>query len=318
MSDEQTDILLTRHLDGSTSAEESAALSARVAADPAVARALLDAAADELSFHDALAARPAATTSGPVAPAVAGRASEPASDSSRWYIGPRRWVAAAAAALAVAAGTWALLSKNNPAPVPVAAVEQPTALPARAVTVAAVGPGLTIDRAGAPAGQAVAGATLAKTDRLRTAPGGGAAVAFADDGSQVRLAGSSVASVYVETGPGGGKRVDVVSGAVTCDVAKQSPDHPFVVLTPAGRVQVVGTRFTVRSAGAVARVEVEHGTVRVTRAADGATVDVSAGEFVALGPAGASRTPAAAFPPVAGKDMGAYWSTAVRPAGISD
>jgi hypothetical protein len=57
------------------------------------------------------------------------------------------------------------------------------------------------------------------------------------------------------------KRLGLLSGALVAQVAKQAPEHPMVVETRQGRVEVIGTRFAVDTAADKTRVEVASGRV---------------------------------------------------------
>jgi hypothetical protein len=78
-------------------------------------------------------------------------------------------------------------------------------------------------------------------------------------------------------GPGGAKRVALASGRIRCRVAPQPAGRPMWVTAPHARAEVLGTCFTLASDGSVTRLEVEEGRVRLTRAADGRSVEVAAG-----------------------------------------
>jgi ferric-dicitrate binding protein FerR (iron transport regulator) len=310
-----SDILLARYLDGTASPEELAELDRRLINDPATARQLLGAAGDDLAIRRALSAKAAALPS-----AVDVSTAAPRPVRRGWFIGPRvAW--AAAAAVMLLAGSWYVATRSSE-PAPTLVVDPSTAKsvdpsPVRVATLTSVGTGVTVERNGRTE-VIPAGGVLTASDRIRTGATDGTQFAFADDGTSVRVQPSSTVGVSLEAA--GGKRLDLAAGAVTCDVARQQPGKPLVVQASSAQVVVVGTKFTVRTAGQLSQIEVEHGTVRVTRLGDGASVDVSAGEFVVVGktpgPASAAAIAAAGFPQVRGKDMGPYWSTRVKPAGI--
>jgi WD40 repeat protein len=88
-----------------------------------------------------------------------------------------------------------------------------------------------------------------------------------------------------------GRRLILSTGLLRADVRPQPLDRPLVVVTPQAEIVVLGTCFRVSAVPATAtEVETEAGTVRLTRLADGASVDV---------PAGSSALAAATIDPMA-------------------
>lgn len=84
----------------------------------------------------------------------------------------------------------------------------------------------------------------------------------------------------------GDKHLALLSGTLTAEVAKQSKDHPMILETKEGRVDVLGTRFELSAAGDKTRVEVASGRVLFSGAAQGSGAVVEAcqaGEVTADG-----------------------------------
>ncbi len=108
-------------------------------------------------------------------------------------------------------------------------------------------------------------------------PEQGAAVVKYPDGTEIKLAEGTL----VEKLSGNGKHVHLGKGLLYASVSPQPPDQPLVVATPQARAEVLGTRFTLSAGADATRLEVDEGRVRLTRAADGASVEVGAG-FMAL------------------------------------
>lgn len=127
---------------------------------------------------------------------------------------------------------------------------------------------------------AKSGVSLLSGQGLQSA--GGAVLKFPDK-TQVEL-GASTTLRDCSQGPGG-KRLQLDSGTLVADVAKQGAATPFVIATAQAEVVVIGTRFSVVAAADATRVEVREGRVRVARLSDGATVEVPA-EHTALVSAG--------------------------------
>jgi hypothetical protein len=72
---------------------------------------------------------------------------------------------------------------------------------------------------------------------------------------------------------------------VTLSVARQPADQPMVVATPQGEARVIGTAFRVTIAKGATQLEVTEGKVRFSRARDGKSVDVGAGQVLVAGDA---------------------------------
>ena len=79
-----------------------------------------------------------------------------------------------------------------------------------------------------------------------------------------------------------GKRVDLASGALKADVARQPADRPMVLRTADAEIRVIGTRFRLIAAETT-RLDVVEGKVRLNRVKDGAAVEVAAGSTVGTG-----------------------------------
>ncbi len=96
-------------------------------------------------------------------------------------------------------------------------------------------------------------------------------------------------AMTVSESPDGGVVVALEQGEVRCAVAPRGERPPFVVLAADVRVEVVGTRFTVRRDDTVVGVVVEEGTVRVARAGEAALVKAG-GVWPAVATAAAAGT----------------------------
>lgn len=348
MSDER-EILVARYFDGSATLEQIEALDRAAASDPALARAMLAAAQEELELRAAFVIAPRRNTTVEVLAGDEGARSLPTNGDSNgngadkgfvpaaataarhtsvsittastghevqpaqqgWRIGRSRWLAVAACLLVAAGVAWIVMRPTAAPPV----AKQPTSSATESLaTVMPAGPGVTIDRGGAQI-DATAGTSITRNDTIRTSGSGSATFAFPNEQTRVTLGASSGLSM---PGDEGGKRLALAFGSIACDVQKQQPGRPLVVSTPQARVEVVGTAFQVTTRGGWTRVDVTHGTVRVTRLTDGATVDVSADDYVYASQSPATRPNAVppGFTVAQGRDMGNYWSTKVRPAGI--
>lgn len=73
-----------------------------------------------------------------------------------------------------------------------------------------------------------------------------------------------------------GKHLVLESGVLTVKAAKQPANAPMIVITPQGDAEIVGTQFVLTVTAISTKLDVTEGVVRLTRAADNASVDVSA------------------------------------------
>jgi hypothetical protein len=112
---------------------------------------------------------------------------------------------------------------------------------------------------------------------LRTGPDDSYAVLELPDGTRLELSADTQIRL-AEDDPRQGRRLILSTGLLRADVRPQPPDRPLVVVTPQAEIVVLGTCFRVAAVPAIAtEVETEAGMVRLTRLADGASVDVPAG-----------------------------------------
>jgi len=99
------------------------------------------------------------------------------------------------------------------------------------------------------------------------------------DGTEVRLAGNTVATVT----EGPQKRLVVHRGSASLDVEPQPVGAPLIVVTPTAELTVRGTSFGVHAAGDKTQLEVAEGAVDFKRLVDGRSVRVGAGEYSVAG-----------------------------------
>lgn len=141
-----------------------------------------------------------------------------------------------------------------------------------------------------------AGTTLRAGDRL---VGGTAATVLSWPGEDTRLDLTAGSSLRVEE-LGVRKVVRLEQGGLEAVVAAQPTDGGLTIVTPHGRVEVIGTRFEVQVQERGSRVAVTHGRVRVSPSSGGPAVMIEAGYAAELTPGAISSPgPAMALPPVA-------------------
>jgi len=109
-------------------------------------------------------------------------------------------------------------------------------------------------------------------ERIRTGPNASAELRLAD-GTSIRMDGSTDVGFL----PGkAARQVEVQTGMVHCDVAKQPPGRPLVFQTPHADLTVLGTAFDLLAAPVESRARVHQGRVRWADGGPG--VEVAAGE----------------------------------------
>ena len=145
---------------------------------------------------------------------------------------------------------------------------------------------------GAPSGATTAPAPQAAERAARLADG--ARVATTTEPEQLLIGDSSLtlsarSALSVAGSDASGWRLELESGRVECEVAPRAGRPAFIVDAGEARVTVIGTRFSVAREPSGARVDVEHGSVRVSTA--GVSVLLSAGQ----------SWPVATPPPAAGE-----------------
>lgn len=94
------------------------------------------------------------------------------------------------------------------------------------------------------------------------------------DGSKVCLNTDTALDVDYQ---GGVRRLSLRAGEILVDTAKDSQQRPFFVDTRNGRMQALGTRFTVRLTDAFTRLDVFEGAVSI-HTVTGSTLRVDAGQ----------------------------------------
>jgi hypothetical protein len=93
------------------------------------------------------------------------------------------------------------------------------------------------------------------------------------DGSTASTSGRSVLTIADD----GQKKLYLRSGVLSADVEKQPAEHPMIVVTPAARLEILGTRFDVVANPERSKVSVRQGLVRAVRLSDGKSVKVAGG-----------------------------------------
>lgn len=111
-------------------------------------------------------------------------------------------------------------------------------------------------------------------ETLRTGDEDSRAVLEYSDGTLVTLNLRSTVHVAVRSRD---HHLRLLTGTIEVDAAPQSPNDPLVFATDHARYVVVGTRFRLYREQAATRLELDEGTVRLERSADGESVDVAAG-----------------------------------------
>jgi hypothetical protein len=117
------------------------------------------------------------------------------------------------------------------------------------------------------------GATLRAQDALVTGTQAELELGFAGEATRITLSADS--RLVALDGPG--KRFRLEQGFMRVTAAPQPAGQPLVVATPRAEITVVGTAFSLSSNPLMSWLEVQHGTVRIARAAE-APLEVAAGQ----------------------------------------
>lgn len=104
------------------------------------------------------------------------------------------------------------------------------------------------------------------------------------DGTLIEMSGNTRLALRNGTD---GVRIMLVQGEVKADVRKQPIGKALVIESPRSRATVLGTRLAFATAADNDRLEVTEGLVRCARRSDGDSIDVPAGQVVAITSAGA-------------------------------
>jgi len=235
--------------------QETARIEARLKADPAAARRLLELAREEVVIAEW--AR------------VADKTGEIETDAEhrrrRFSFGrpgmPRFLAAAAMLLIALGATFWFFRTETSSASY-LAKLEQ-TAGEVRIVTADGSQP-------------AEAGHHLQPGDGLELNGDNASAVVVYPDGTRLEFDGDALISEF-SGNAAVGKRVAITSGSVRADVAKQPPGAPMQIKTANAEVVVLGTRFNLAGGADATFVETTEGAVRLVRSADGRSIEVPAG-----------------------------------------
>jgi len=113
-------------------------------------------------------------------------------------------------------------------------------------------------------------------DTLETADPKSLLVVAYPDQTRLELgSGTLVTGMEAESG----KRLTVEKGTLAADVARQPLGRPMVIATPHGEATVLGTTLRLVVDAEKSLLEVTEGKVRLRRAGDGKSVEVSTGHF---------------------------------------
>jgi len=135
------------------------------------------------------------------------------------------------------------------------------------------------------AAPATAGGEVQPGQEVRTGPDGRVTLRY-DDKTTIEIGEESDLTLLIsESRRNRSKRLYLDRGELSADVAKQRANAPMRIATPHAEVEVIGTRFTlaVDAEARTTRLEVTEGRVRLTRAADTASVVIAGGQYIETG-----------------------------------
>jgi ferric-dicitrate binding protein FerR (iron transport regulator) len=276
MSDPTHDSLIA-FLRGELPAADSTELSERLAKEPETADRLMELAREEVTLRSWAIARAASRE---LDEAVAGQRVQTETPPSRMFRHRRLWfIGAGAGVTATIAIVVALVLNRYPQDEAAASI----------ATIEEVGGTVRIHRNDSTILVIAAGHTLLTGDRVETADQQSTATAVYADGTRLALAGET--SVDFDHPPSDQKQLVVRNGNVAAFVTPQHPELPLMVTTATARLEVLGTNFLVDARSDATELSVAEGRVRLTRLADGASLEVQSGHHAV---ADSSREPLAA------------------------
>lgn len=248
---QRLDELIDAHLDGRLTAADKAELEALLLASPDARRAFWEQASLHGLTHEAVRLKGA--TAAPIAEPIT---------FPWWRVATGL---AAAAVIAVFVGSQLLTSPGRVSAPPAVAHAGPHLVAMRGV-VAVVRDGVSQE--------ASAGFALRERDALRVATGGAAMVVLAD-GTRFEIEGGTDLSLL---GPEL-KQLDLRTGRLVADVAKQPAGQHVELATALARLTVHGTRFVLGAGPRATRLDVSEGLVRMVHAQRDSDMDIGAGQF---------------------------------------
>jgi len=173
-------------------------------------------------------------------------------------------VAAAAVLLAVGVGYWASVAGSRALPDRAAATPTLDRMAGRVVV---------FDSPDA-ARSARRGQTLDLGRELRTLDADSSADVLYPDGTRVSLGGNTFCALDQSDGA---KSLTVGEGRLVASVVGQAPNRPLLISTPHAQLRVLGTELAVTVTVERTQLTVQSGQVRLTRLADGRSIEVGAG-----------------------------------------
>jgi hypothetical protein len=123
--------------------------------------------------------------------------------------------------------------------------------------------------------KAVAGERLSPDEAVEVVGASSDAVLEFPDATRIELGADTLIERIVERA--GKKSVVLTRGSAAAVVTKQAAGRAVGMTTPHAEVTVLGTQFSLQVSADSTRVEVKEGRVRMTRTADGASVELQSG-----------------------------------------
>lgn len=122
---------------------------------------------------------------------------------------------------------------------------------------------------------------LQRNDRIETTPGSSALLTLLD-GTRIRILPSTQLTMTALVDAS----LTLGTGGVVAQVVRQPEGRAVCFVTPNAAVRVLGTELEILAMKERTQVAVTEGTVRVTRTADNASVEITAAQFVSVAKAG--------------------------------
>jgi ferric-dicitrate binding protein FerR (iron transport regulator) len=249
---------LVQFLQGEPSGARAADLPARLAAEPELAERLLEVALEETALREWARARSGAISLEEAA--LAGEAAQLIRCPTQKRVTWRAWCVALAVALALGVALIAIAPwTSRAAPV----IGKVIDLHGEAV----------VRNEGGESHPVWPGLEIRRGQSLATAGGQSIATLEYLDGTQLTLIGEASLTCSGEEP----KHVVLHQGMLGALVTPQPAGKPMSIATPTASVEVLGTEFSLAASPRQTDVAVHQGQVRLTRAADGESIEVTSG-----------------------------------------
>lgn len=265
MSPSQRWLHLSAYLYGELSDEETSKLEVQLAEDPLLAEQIFEIARDEATLAEWAVARTECLQIDEDAAGELGlQRPRPASPIRRQRLLAVFATLAVTAAILVVA-MWTVFFRDAP--------EEPAQ---RIASLRGIQGSVRVIRADGQSVDAKLNDDIHSGDTIRTQGAQASATLVYADGTQLGLVGDTT----ITSTDNSSRNIVMDKGNLSANVTKQSSSHPMVLTTPKAKLHVLGTQFFVTTTSTQTGLRVTEGRVKLTRLADGRSVEVTQGQQV--------------------------------------